>query len=182
MGFKDLKIAKWISKNGFGKKVVDAFGDLSDSGLDQIAARRKLLKQANDVINNMGGDDAAKVEARKVLNSISKNGNDRSFTSVMDMMQKQFDGSEIKGAADFTKNVGYYKGGNYNKMFGPDGIGFMDKVGGYFGDPVGGMGRTRAITTAGAYAGVSVGGRVVSGGSITRNSDGERDIAGIPFI
>ena len=40
----------------------------------------------------------------------------------------------------------------------------------------------RIGAAVGIYAGVNAGGRLVSGGSLTRNNKGEKDIAGIPFI
>lgn len=42
--------------------------------------------------------------------------------------------------------------------------------------------RTRKLTAFGAYAGVTVGGRFVKGGSLTKDQYGQKDIAGIPFI
>lgn len=48
-----------------------------------------------------------------------------------------------------------------------------------------GNARERAIKTgavAGAYAGLNVAGRGLSGGGVTYNNDGQRDIAGIPFF
>lgn len=42
--------------------------------------------------------------------------------------------------------------------------------------------RTRIGLTAGAYVGGALGIRALSGGTLTVNSDGEEDIAGIPFI
>ena len=41
---------------------------------------------------------------------------------------------------------------------------------------------TRIGTAVGAYAGVAVGGRFLSGGTLTNDSYGKKDIAGIPFI
>lgn len=54
------------------------------------------------------------------------------------------------------------------------------KIGGLLRDPE--YGGTRIKTAIGAYAGVAVGTRVLSGGNLTTNSRGEHDIAGIPFI
>lgn len=42
--------------------------------------------------------------------------------------------------------------------------------------------KARIGATVGAYAGGALGIRALSGGTLTRNSKGERDIAGIPFI
>ena len=50
----------------------------------------------------------------------------------------------------------------------------------YFGDADKGAART--VGAAGAWMGVSVGGRLVSGGNAVRNNRGESDIAGIPFV
>lgn len=40
----------------------------------------------------------------------------------------------------------------------------------------------RIAGTAAAYMGVNAVGRLASGGSLTRNNQGERDIAGVPFL
>ena len=63
---------------------------------------------------------------------------------------------------------------------GKDKMGYMRLAGGYFGDKT--YGGTRVKAAIGAYAGINIGGRFLSGGGITRNNTGERDIAGIPFI
>lgn len=42
--------------------------------------------------------------------------------------------------------------------------------------------REDPLRAVGLYAGVTVGGRLLSGGTLTTNSRGERDIVGIPFI
>lgn len=41
---------------------------------------------------------------------------------------------------------------------------------------------TKAAATAGVYAAGAIGGRYLSGGTLTTNNQGESDIAGIPFI
>lgn len=52
----------------------------------------------------------------------------------------------------------------------------------YFNHPDKAIKEQRIAAVAGAYAGVSVGTRLLSGGSITHDEYGQRDIAGIPFI
>lgn len=42
--------------------------------------------------------------------------------------------------------------------------------------------KARITTAAVGYAGVAVGGRYLSGGTLTRDNYGQRDIAGVPFI
>lgn len=52
----------------------------------------------------------------------------------------------------------------------------------YFGIADKATRQTRIATAAGAYAGVAVGSRLLSGGSLTKDEYGRGDIAGIPFI
>lgn len=67
----------------------------------------------------------------------------------------------------------------YNRSDKP-GIGYGNLAKGYFGDEV--NGEKRIKTVLGAGAATSVGTRYLSGGNLTTNAQGERDIAGIPFI
>ena len=52
----------------------------------------------------------------------------------------------------------------------------------YFSNPDKDIRKARVGAAVGAYAGVAIGGRVLSGGSLTTDSYGRKDIAGIPFI
>lgn len=52
----------------------------------------------------------------------------------------------------------------------------------YFSNPDKKITQNRIATAAAAYVGVSVGGRYLSGGNLTSDSYGKKDIAGIPFI
>lgn len=79
------------------------------------------------------------------------------------------DGEMIKeflSPEDFYRNIG--AGGTSARR--------MNEIGSIF---AGKQGHKRAAL---AYGTLAVGGRLVSGGSLTKNNDGERDIAGIPFI
>ena len=52
----------------------------------------------------------------------------------------------------------------------------------YFSNPDKHIRHTRINTAIGTYAGVAVGGRYLSGGTLTRDKYGRKDIAGIPFL
>lgn len=60
------------------------------------------------------------------------------------------------------------------------GLGIIGTAKGFYGDSE--YGSTRLKATLAGAAGVAVGGRLLSGGSLTTNARGEHDIAGIPFI
>ena len=52
----------------------------------------------------------------------------------------------------------------------------------YFGNPDKTIKRQRIAAVAGSYAGVAVGARLLSGGNLTHDEYGQKNIAGIPFI
>ena len=52
----------------------------------------------------------------------------------------------------------------------------------YFSHPDKKIRNTRIATAVGAYAGVAVGGRYLSGGTLTTDQYGRKDIAGVPFL
>ena len=67
----------------------------------------------------------------------------------------------------------------YNRSDKP-GIGYGNLAKGYFGDEVNGGKRIRTVLGAGAATAVGI--RYLSGGNLTTNAQGEKDIAGVPFI
>lgn len=62
----------------------------------------------------------------------------------------------------------------------------IDRIGiypqAYFSNPNKKIRNTRIATAAGTYAGIAIGGRYLSGGTLTTDSYGQKDIAGVPFI
>jgi hypothetical protein len=52
----------------------------------------------------------------------------------------------------------------------------------YFSNPNEKIKNQRIATAVGAYAGLTLGGRFLSGGTITTDSYGRKDIAGVPFV
>lgn len=52
----------------------------------------------------------------------------------------------------------------------------------YFTNPDKDIRKARITTTVVGYAGLAVGGRYLSGGTLTRDSYGRNDIAGVPFV
>ena len=52
----------------------------------------------------------------------------------------------------------------------------------YFNHPDKDISFARKSTAVGAYAAVAIGGRYLNGGTLTADSEGRRDIAGVPFL
>lgn len=84
--------------------------------------------------------------------------------------------NNIKSGKTQEEAAAAFFGRDYNEK----GIGFSNIVSGFLNDPEYGASRTKGII--GGYAVGSIGLRYLSGGNINTNANGERDIAGIPFI
>jgi hypothetical protein len=86
-------------------------------------------------------------------------------------------GQKLKdGFATYRDSVGYNNDFKGNVKAG------LDVAGTYFFGEGGKKSAIRIGTAAAGYMGVNMAGRAITGGSLTTNNNGERDIAGIPFI
>lgn len=176
------KAAESIAGSAWWKKISgngDLAGELAETisknsklGLDSYSMQREIL----DHVENRLGEEAAETVAKgfkpgisdpvKAVEKMVKSGS-------LDEKQAQMVQDVIKDAADKHKmtpedmNI-LQKAANYPRAY----FGVADKS----------TRNTRIATAAGAYATVAVGGRVLSGGSLTKDEYGRNDIAGIPFI
>ena len=168
MGFQD--IAKMISKvgpldfSGIGKAM-----SLNADNINQVA--RNVARSSGSSLNT---ERHALKNSMKGMKAGSKELADA--TSQLEKMNSQLSGLQST-----------YKHGNIDsvnaamkEVTGKDKMGYMNFAKGYFGDKQ--YGGTRIKTVLGAGAATAVGVRYLSGGNLTTNAQGERDIAGIPFI
>lgn len=125
----------------------------------------KTEKEMKDVINNMN--------LGNINDSFQKiyqftGGND-DITKEFKKMHKEAD-KFVQGAASNMESTM----GTVNYALN------MPKA--YFSNPDKDIRNARIGAAVGAYAGVAVGGRLLSGGTLTADSYGRKDIAGVPFI
>lgn len=159
----------------------EAMSNLSYSAVkaDIDSASRKLIANAMD----------NKIITREAFEQVSK-ADDFNIIDYARNIAKKDGGNEAykKSLADFKKKSMAFEEVYNNNMteaeyFGRkanEGIGLKNTAKGYFLDPT--YGKTRTKATLGAGAAAAVGVRYLSGGNLTTNAQGERDIAGIPFI
>ena len=168
MGFQD--IAKAISKagaldfSGLGKAL-----SLNTANTNQVA--RNVAYSAGKNIQ------AERMALRKAIPNMKEGSKELAdATEQLNKLNSQLAGlqSTYRTGTIDTVNAAL------KEVTGKDKMGYMRFAGGYFGDKT--YGGTRVKAAIGAYAGVNIGGRFLSGGGVTRNNTGERDIAGIPFI
>lgn len=174
-GSLDQKVARMVAKRetgsllnqkGLGKAfysdITKSYEDLStlDSGFMK-ALKGGNLNEAEKIAKKVGGEtlNAYQTASKNTVNRgttlnnlIKDNGSTEDLRDIMDI------GDGIGSKADFYSRA----------------------AGAYFLED--GKKAARIGTAVGAYAGVSMGIRSLDGGTATRNSSGERDIAGVPFF
>lgn len=155
--------SKTIGKKGLRQGMRDVAMDVIDGADDELAAK---LKDAYG--RGTASPDKLKKKFGKILDSDTASVFNASIDDVVSMNEQA--NSLISGSSDDIKNVigkvNYY--GNMGKA--------------YFHPQSKKVLRDRVAAAAGIYAGVNIGGRVIQGGSITRDEYGQKDIAGIPFV
>ena len=182
-----MDIAKKAVKMGSGNDIVgsEAFKATAQGLRDSIKAQEvvrsfnKLGATAASDITLGNGNTARTIskgsrlkantidEARSLMGHIIPNENitAEKISHINKGLQSSFTND-----ADLAEYIGRKKSG----------IGYGNMAKGYFGDETYGKVRTKAAIGAGVATAVGV--RYLSGGNLTTNAQGERDIAGIPFI
>ena len=168
MGFQD--IAKMISKvgpldfSGIGKAM-----SLNADNVNRVAknvAGNTYVSLANEhkaltkSIKNMAPGSKELADATEQLTKLN---------GQMSGMRSAYKTGTIHSVNAATKEA-----------TGKDTMGYINFAKGYFGDKQ--YGGTRIKTVLGPGAATAVGVRYLSGGNLTTNAQGEKDIAGIPFI
>lgn len=172
---ENIPVFKHLATNGAeGVGLNTARKVTSQSAKKMNQAGRLDKRIANDIAKNekkmagiksdKGLSDADRTNALSALEARNKTlaGRQSGLTDVAD----EYQDAMVSGAGDMMKSVGRYFGAT---------------------DLRGQSGRAMAIGVrgavgAGAYMGANTALRYVSGGGMTHNNQGERDIAGIPFI
>ena len=168
MGFQD--IAKMISK----------VGPLDFSGIGKAMSLN--ADNVNRVAKNVAGNAYASLanEHRALTKSIKNMApGSKELANATEQLTKL--NSQMSGMRSAYK-TGTIDSVNaaMKEVTGKDKMGYINFAKGYFGDKQ--YGGTRIKTVLGAGAATAVGVRYLSGGNLTTNAQGEKDIAGIPFI
>lgn len=171
----DTTMAKLVNDGNFVKIIDDGFSGNSYQ-TDEI---KRALKPLLERLNTHGMSDIA-IEANKIvtnlndtnisnsIDSLKELGKNNEFGNILDKVLKKSVNSDI--TADTVKSemnrINYYA--NIPKA--------------YFNNSDSSIKKARIQGAIGGYAAVSVGGRFLNGGTLTTDSYGRKNIAGIPFI
>lgn len=173
MAFDNMAVARTVANsravsqfNGFGRT---ATADIVLNKNNKDVAERVIKKGQTVRVNNI--DELNQVMGMSgKMSALSKDKADDYAKAIASIQKHTGDGAILEGA-DFQAFIG---------REGKDGLGAFGTAKGYFGDAE--FGSQRMKIAAGAVAGTGIAMRYLQGGNLTTTAQGERNIAGIPFI
>ena len=206
------EIAASISKSDYAKRLVPTVDQLKEETYERLnrsltdKAIEKAKREGNEEIvnaiygniNNDGKYSGAKGEKikNKLNNFASNNINLSNYESEIDKLLKKHK-RDLNKETDINEMSSALKD-MYKSIIDDNSVPIDAGVNSYNNKDILNKGLSltktyfsskdkktkliRGATVAGVYAGLNIGGRVLTGGSLTANNSGEKDIAGIPFI
>lgn len=161
-------------------KSISQVGALDFSGIGKAMSLN--TSNMNDVARNVARNSYSSLNTeRRALRQSMKNM--KAGSKELENATKRFDelnnqliglrGAYRTGTVDSVNSA-------LKDVTGKDKMGYLRFAQGYFGDST--YGSTRIKTAVGAGAAAVIGTRYLSGGNLTSNAQGERDIVGIPFV
>ena len=163
-----------VARNVANSKAVSQFNGLGRTAINDMTIGKRTIKKGEAVRAGNISDLRAIIQQESNLSKLEGDSIDAyqllKKYSVAEPFKMGISSSGI-GDESFQKFIG---------REGKTGIGVGGTFSGYFGDPS--MGSDRAKIAFGAASGVGIVARHLQGGNMTTTAQGERNIAGIPFI
>lgn len=197
LGKNFTDIAKELASSDYGKKIYpgqqELINELNQTVANNIISGKNYLdKQAR-----LGGAEALQIlggisldDAKKVAGSISSKNLSGSIDSLRDEIIQAIPENKAKNVDNIiaamkeraTEHINAEPNMSTAASLMGKGEKYLRYPMAYFSNPDKQIRNTRIATAAGVYAGLAIGGRYLTGGTLTNDSYGKKDIAGIPFI
>lgn len=187
-GLTPKEVASEIASSALSSNLVKNITPTTDELNKTIANNVKLSSSLHNqnIRSNLAtmfqGLNVPEEEAVKMAKNINVKNYNETLNSLGDNIS-QYTDKPVEKILERAKNITEEE---ISKSIDPDIISKKDKILkypiAYYSNPDTKIKHTRFAATAGAYAGLAIGGRYLSGGTLTTDSYGRKDIAGIPFI
>lgn len=184
VGAKIQDVASSVANSKWGQTVIPTMNELNQT----IAGNPKLAGSLNNeniqksLATMFQGANIPEEEALRMAKTVKAKNYEQAIDALSDDISKYTD-KPVEKVVERAKAVTEKA---IKKGVDPDTISTPDKIlkypGAYFMNPDKKIRNTRIATAAATYAGVAVGGRYLSGGTLTTDNYGRKDIAGVPFL
>lgn len=187
-----------VYRSAFGKSSIKTTMAFDNVAVARTVANSKAVSAFNgfgrtataDIVLNKGNKDVAERVIKKGqtvrVNNISELNEVLGMNNKMSAVAKDKQADYAKAIAGIQKHTGanaVLDGADFQAFIGregKDGLGLVGTARGYFGDAE--LGSQRMKIAAGTVAGTGIAMRYLQGGNLTTTAQGERNIAGVPFI
>lgn len=183
VGSKIQDVASSVANSKWAKNIIPSVNELNET----IAKNEILSKsiRTENVQKNLAtmfqGIDIPEEEAIRMAKGVKIKNYDEAIDNLAENISEYTD-KPVDKVIERAKSVTQEE---ISKAIDPSTIAGFERLkypAAYFMNPDKKVRNTRIATAAATYAGVSVGGRYLSGGTLTRDNYGRKDIAGVPFI
>lgn len=183
VGAKIQDVASSVANSKWGKAVIPSVNELNQTIANNAVLSNSI--RTENVQKNLAtmfqGIDIPEEEAIRMAKGVKVKNYDKAIDKLADDISKHTD-KPVDKVIERAKNVTQEE---ISKAIDPSAVSGFERLkypAAYFMNKDKSIRNTRIATAAAAYAGVSVGGRYLSGGTLTRDNYGRKDIAGVPFI
>jgi tyrosyl-tRNA synthetase len=180
----DERIATYADKGTYYKVKSDSLDD-AGSRIDQEIKAIFSDSFNDDLLKDLGIDNTKAEEIAKLRDGVTRENVAQTLNSIRSVAEneKLSEGINVNVQPQLDNEL---RGFRKNPSTVINGIGktnyILNVPRAYYSNPDKKVRNSRIAATAGAYATVAVGGRLLSGGSLTRDNYGKKDIVGIPFV
>lgn len=156
----------------------------NNTKLSSSIIQENVQKPLGSILNSQVGFDVD--EANAIAKKIKPKSYETDIDSLRDTLSQKVPNkkdldeliNKLKKVTELSINKEKKQGIQINSIY--DKITKYPKA--YFMNPDNKIKYTRIATAAASYAGLNIGGRYLSGGTLTTDSYGRKDIAGVPFL
>ncbi len=160
-----------IAKNVSGKYTAEKTQDI-------------LSEQTKNIVDTFSLSDEVAQKAQNIVRSTNQSNLDENIGKLGETLlgdDKEVANMFFDKSREDIKNIAAISPENVKEEIGSIRYG-MNLPKAYFSNPDKKIRNNRIAAAATAYAGVTVGGRYLSGGTLTTDNYGRKDIAGVPFL
>lgn len=177
-------IAASVANSKWGQAIIPTIDELNQTIAGDVKLAGSLYNEniQKSLASMLQGVNIPEEEAIKMAKTVKARNYEKTIDNLADDVSKYSDkpvDKVIERAKSVTKE-------EISKGIDPDSISIPSKIfkypRAYFKNSDKEIRNTRIATAVGVYAGVSVGGRYLSGGTLTTDNYGRKDIAGIPLL
>lgn len=184
VGAKIQDVASSVVNSKWGQAVIPTANELNQTISSNTKLAGSLYNEniQKSLTHMFEGLNVPTEEATRMAKTVNVKNYDKAINALSEDISEYTD-KPVEKVIERAKTVTQKE---ISKGIDPENLSIPDKIlkypGAYFTNPDNKIKNTRIATAVTAYAGTAVGARYLSGGTLTTDNYGRKDIAGVPFL